>query len=389
MPTRACGAPRWRASATRPCSPTSSATSPTAACAITRSASWSSRRRSTTPRVATPAVAALASLGRERELATVAKAAGPDAVRRAAIAAVRDEKALGSIAPSRRRSRRAAAGRRAADRRRRDRRRGAARRARRRGGGRRRSPASAVERDADGDRQKARTKAAQKKARTLLQGQPSRRRRRPTAVRPTRTPISRRARDLVAQMKALASRRRLRRSCARRMPPARVAWVELLADADIQSDHRGRLRERVGRRARAAGRGRSRARRSRAPAPGASSRSRPIAPPCARTVEGLARRRHRRPARRGARDVGRHAGDARERGPRSSIAGSPKPAAPPRSATSAGSWPSRSAERLPTLVPEIEALAGQPSTTATFAASGTRCASSGRRSRATSRSTPS
>ena len=48
--------------------------------------------------VAMTAVAALASLGRERELATVAKAAGPDEVRRAAIAGVRDEKSLGSIA---------------------------------------------------------------------------------------------------------------------------------------------------------------------------------------------------------------------------------------------------------------------------------------------------
>src|SRR6478735_7937307 len=44
------------------------------------------------------AVMALASLGRDRELATVAKAAGPDEVRRAAIAGVRDEKSLGSIA---------------------------------------------------------------------------------------------------------------------------------------------------------------------------------------------------------------------------------------------------------------------------------------------------
>src|SRR5574339_707945 len=46
--------------------------------------------------VAMTAVAALASLGRERELVTVAKAAGPDEVRRAAIAAIRDEKSLGS-----------------------------------------------------------------------------------------------------------------------------------------------------------------------------------------------------------------------------------------------------------------------------------------------------
>src|ERR671913_828272 len=47
---------------------------------------------------AMPAVTALASLGRERELATVAKAPGPDEVRRAAIAGVRDQRSLGSIA---------------------------------------------------------------------------------------------------------------------------------------------------------------------------------------------------------------------------------------------------------------------------------------------------
>ena len=44
------------------------------------------------------AVEALASLGRERELTTVAKTAGPEEVRRAAIAAMRDERSLGSVA---------------------------------------------------------------------------------------------------------------------------------------------------------------------------------------------------------------------------------------------------------------------------------------------------
>ena len=44
------------------------------------------------------AVEALASLGRERELATVAKAAGSEEVRRAAIAAIREERSLGSVA---------------------------------------------------------------------------------------------------------------------------------------------------------------------------------------------------------------------------------------------------------------------------------------------------
>ena len=56
------------------------------------------------------AVAALASLGRERELATVAKAAGPEEVRRAAIAAVREQKSLGSIARHAAEARRAPAG---------------------------------------------------------------------------------------------------------------------------------------------------------------------------------------------------------------------------------------------------------------------------------------
>ena len=48
--------------------------------------------------VAMTAVAALASLGRERELAQVAKAAGPDEVRRAAIAAL--SAAVSSLLPS-------------------------------------------------------------------------------------------------------------------------------------------------------------------------------------------------------------------------------------------------------------------------------------------------
>ena len=51
-----------------------------------------------TPATAIAAVTALASLARDRELVQVAKAPGPDEVRRAAIAAVRDEKSLGSIA---------------------------------------------------------------------------------------------------------------------------------------------------------------------------------------------------------------------------------------------------------------------------------------------------
>ena len=183
--------------------------------------------------VASPAVAALASLGRERELTTVAKGSGPDAVRRAAIAAVRDQRSLGSIA------------RHAAE-----------------GGARllaveRLTDAAEIEgvamrgEHADAavaavDRlpspsaetltnisQKARAKAAQKKARTLLK-----------ASEPAPAPVAesgpafkdadqQTARDLVAQMAALsavADFAQLREAYA----AGRVAWVELLADADVQ-----------------------------------------------------------------------------------------------------------------------------------------------------------
>ncbi len=113
--------------------------------------------------------------------------------------------------------------------------------------------------------EKARTKAAQKKARTLLK-----------AAEPAAAPVEsgpaykeadqQKARDLVAQMKTLSSTAdfaQLREAYA----AARVAWVELLADADIQSTHRSRFRERVERGARAARRRRSGPRRCRTPAP--------------------------------------------------------------------------------------------------------------------------
>ena len=47
---------------------------------------------------AAPALAALVSLGGDRELAQLAKSAGPDAVRRQAVEALRDPKLLGSVA---------------------------------------------------------------------------------------------------------------------------------------------------------------------------------------------------------------------------------------------------------------------------------------------------
>lgn len=185
--------------------------------------------------VASSAVAALAALGCERELTTVARAAGPDAIRRAAVAGVRDERALGAIA------------RHAAE------------------------PGArllAVERLADvaelegvaqrGDHpdaavaaldrlqapspevltaisQKAKTKAAQKKARTLIKAAEQ-------AVEPAADagPVYKelaqlRAGDLVTQMEVLTTvgdLTDLRAAYA----SGRVAWVEHLADADVRPE---------------------------------------------------------------------------------------------------------------------------------------------------------
>ena len=178
------------------------------------------------------AVAALASLGRERELATVAKASGPDEVRRAAIAAIRDERLLGSVARhGAEASARLVAMERLTDRAELE---GVALR-----GEHAYAAVAAIDKlsDASGDTltaiaEKARTKAAQKKARTLIKTAAA-------AAAPVETGPAfketdqQRARDLVSQMNELASvpdMAQVRESYA----AARVAWVELLADADIQ-----------------------------------------------------------------------------------------------------------------------------------------------------------
>ncbi len=185
--------------------------------------------------VASQAVAALASLGRERELATVAKGSGPEAVRRAAIAAVRDQKSLGSIARhASEGSARLLAVERLTDAAEIE---GVALR-----GEHADAAVAAVDRLVDPSpetlasiSQKARAKAAQKKARTLIK-----------ASQPASTPAAesgpafkeadqQTARHLVAQMTALSAVSdftQLREAYA----AGRVAWVELLADADIQDN---------------------------------------------------------------------------------------------------------------------------------------------------------
>jgi hypothetical protein len=179
------------------------------------------------------AVAALASLGRERELATVAKSAGPEEPRRAAIAAIRDERALGSIARhGAEASARLLALERLTD------------RAELEGVASRGEHADAAVAAIDklGEippdtlsaiADKARTKAAQKKARTLQRSAA------PAPVQESgpafKEAEQQQARGLVARMQGLSSIgdfNQLREAYA----ATRVAWVELLADADVQQD---------------------------------------------------------------------------------------------------------------------------------------------------------
>lgn len=179
------------------------------------------------------AVSALASLGRERELVQVAKASGPDAVRRAAIAAVRDEKSLGSIARhAAEAGARLVALERLTDQAELE---GVALRGEHADAAvaalDRLSSPSADTLTAIAD--KARNKAAQKKARSLMRAS--------APAAPVETgPVykdadQQKARDLIAEMHALSAVSdfaQLRESYA----AFRVQWVELLADADIQSN---------------------------------------------------------------------------------------------------------------------------------------------------------
>ena len=187
--------------------------------------------------VALPAVTALASLGRQRELATVARASGHENVRRSAAEQVTDAKALGGIA------------RHAAD------------------AGTR---LIAIERLTDpteleavaarGDHAdaavealdrlgvpsdevlstlalRAKTKAVQKRARAMLRIREEAAR--PVAATPTveyREAEQIRARELADQMAAIGESMDMT-TVRQTYAALRVAWVELLADAEIQPEH--------------------------------------------------------------------------------------------------------------------------------------------------------
>lgn len=180
-----------------------------------------------------PAVAALVSLGRDRELGQIAKAAGPEAIRRTAVEAIRDQKVLGSVA-----------------------RHAAEPAARLLATGRVTDPAELEGVATRGEHadaavaaldrleapsletlaaisQKARTKAAQKRARALARSLEA-----PATVEPTpdityKEADQERARALVAGMTALGAVPDLA-SVREGYGAGRVAWVELLADADVE-----------------------------------------------------------------------------------------------------------------------------------------------------------
>ncbi len=184
---------------------------------------------------AEPAVAALIALGRDRDLAGLAKSAGPEALRRRAVEAVKDQKALGSIA-----------------------RHGAEPGPRLLAVGRltdageiegvaiRGEFADAAVAAVDAlplpstetltaISEKARTKAAQKRARALLRAAEPQA---PVETAPAvdyKEADQQRAQDLFMQMSALGTTTDL--AVVREgYGAARVAWVELLADADIRPD---------------------------------------------------------------------------------------------------------------------------------------------------------
>jgi len=184
---------------------------------------------------AAPAVAALVALGRERELGQLAKAAGPEALRRQAVEALRDQKVLGSVA---RHAAEAAARMLAVSR--------LTDAAELEGVALRGDHADAAVAAVDalsspsaetltGISQKARTKAAQKRARLLAKAfeAPA-----PVETAPAVTYQDAEqdgARELVARMTALGADADL--SAVREgYGASRVAWVELLADADIQPE---------------------------------------------------------------------------------------------------------------------------------------------------------
>lgn len=195
-------------------------------------------------RAALGAVSALAALGRQRELANAARTSALESVRRAAAEQVNDPKALGSIA----RHATDPVTRLLAVERLSDAAELAAVAAR---GEHADAAVGALERlESPSDdilnslAQRARTKAVQKRARTMLRARDATAR--PAATAPAaefKDADQQRARELADQMDAIAETPDVT-SVRQTYAALRVAWVELLADAEIAPEHATRFERR-------------------------------------------------------------------------------------------------------------------------------------------------
>ena len=226
--------------------------------------------------------------------------------------------------------------------------------------------------------QRARTKAAAKRAKALL-----------AALTAAPAPADAAAveyKDADQDGRAGAGRCRWRRCRRRPMPAAvrdgyaaaRVAWVELLADAEVAAGDRRGVRDAVGSRPHRARRRRSRGAPTRPVTPRRCARSRPSRLALCERVEALAGDDLPDRAGRGARRVGRPAADGRGVGAPTCSAASTRrrarPSAGRRSSSRRASWPARRRRSSP------RRKGSSPPTTPRSAASGRRCAASGRRS---------
>jgi hypothetical protein len=185
--------------------------------------------------VAGPAVSALVALGRERELGVVAKSAGPESARRQAVETIRDQKLLASVARhAAEAGPRMLAVARVTEQAELE---GVALR-----GDHPDAAVAAVDRLASpaietltAISQKAKTKAAQKRARAMLRAAEAPAPADTTPVVEFKEADQQRANDLYLQMSALGTTSDM--ALVREgYGAARVAWVELLADADIQPE---------------------------------------------------------------------------------------------------------------------------------------------------------
>ena len=384
IPMRVFAARRWHVWPTAPCSRPSCATKPTTSTreqAIARAAMLA---ESGDERAALSAVAALSALGRHRELASAARGSALESVRKAAVEQLTDAKALGSIA------------RHAADA---DTRLLAVARitdpteleAVASRGEHADAAVAALERlESPSDEvlsglaQRARAKAVQKRARVMLRAREQSAAPAPEAPAVDyRDADQQRARDLAGQMEAIGAAPDI--TAVRQTYAAlRVAWVELLADAEVRPEHVTRfeqlsdvVRERLA--------------ADEAERAAAERRAQELAREQAERAAVV--RRHRKPSRRrrarpaGASRArrGKACRRCRTRGRPSCSSASTRRAARPSGATSVASRHGSCWRRRPRWSPRLKRSRTTP-TIRPFARSGTRSRSSGRRSRASPRS---